>query len=353
MASRRSPIGSSPTETTRWRSVNLGAVIAAQDSVILGRRSYEEWAEFWPGSDIEPFATFMNGVAKYVATSTPLEPKWANTTVVDGELVEFVRQLIRWMQEVRRFTPSTVSRRISIVAGFFRTCVIDEVLATWPAEHVRRPNVPPESPTLGLTHLQFEAMLTAARESANPNDFALVALLGLLGLRIFEATGADITDLGEEHGHRVLKVRGKGDRVVLVPLPPAVGRALDRAVAGRTEGSCYATSEGCGWTATPPLFVSDTSPTSAACGSPGCTPTCSSTLSSPPCSTPASTCATCRSPPATPTRAPRCVTNAPATTSTDTPTTSSPLHGVRYLTEDPARADERVRHSGSPLLSRS
>ncbi|HTU07919.1 MAG TPA: dihydrofolate reductase, partial [Trebonia sp.] len=42
---------------------NLGAVIAAQDSVILGRRSYEEWAEFWPGSDIEPFATFINGVS--------------------------------------------------------------------------------------------------------------------------------------------------------------------------------------------------------------------------------------------------------------------------------------------------
>jgi hypothetical protein len=38
---------------------NLGAVIAAQDSVILGRRSYDEWAEFWPGSDIEPFPTFI------------------------------------------------------------------------------------------------------------------------------------------------------------------------------------------------------------------------------------------------------------------------------------------------------
>ena len=72
---------------------NLGAVIAAQDSVILGRRSYDEWAEFWPGSDIEPFATFINGVAKYVATSTPLDPEWANTTVIDGELVEFVRDL--------------------------------------------------------------------------------------------------------------------------------------------------------------------------------------------------------------------------------------------------------------------
>jgi integrase len=53
-------------------------------------------------------------------------------------------------------------------------------------------------------------------------------MLGLLGLRIFEATGADITDLGEEHGHRVLRVCGKGTKVVLIPLPPAVARAIDR-----------------------------------------------------------------------------------------------------------------------------
>ena len=74
------------------------------------------------------------------------------------------------------------------------------------------------------------------RESANDYDFALVAMLGLLGLRIFEATGADIGDLGEEHGHRVLRVCGKGTKVVLVPLPPAVGRAIDRAVANRASG---------------------------------------------------------------------------------------------------------------------
>ena len=49
--------------------------------------------------------------------------------------------------------------------------MIDEVLAHSPAECVRRPNVPPESPTLGLTHLQFEAMLATARTSPNLNDF--------------------------------------------------------------------------------------------------------------------------------------------------------------------------------------
>ena len=72
---------------------NLAAVIATQDAVILGRRSYTEWAQFWPGSEIQPFAAFINGVTKYVATSTPLDRDWANATVIDGELVEFVRDL--------------------------------------------------------------------------------------------------------------------------------------------------------------------------------------------------------------------------------------------------------------------
>lgn len=69
---------------------HLSDVIAEQDAVILGRGSYEEWARFWPTSDIEPFATFINGVQKYVATSTPLRSDWANATRIDGDLATFV-----------------------------------------------------------------------------------------------------------------------------------------------------------------------------------------------------------------------------------------------------------------------
>ena len=155
-----------------------------------------------------------------------------------------VELYVRWLQEVRRYRPSTVSRRMSVVAGFYRTCVIDGALAHSPAEYVRRPNVPAESPTLGLTHLQFEALLTAAKDSPNPNDFALVTMLGLLGLRIFEATGSNVEDLGEEHGHRVLRVCGKGGKIVLVPLPPAVGRAIERAVDTRQDGPILLTRRG-------------------------------------------------------------------------------------------------------------
>ena len=67
------------------------------------------------------------------------------------------------------------------MVGFYRVCVIDALLPHSPADYVRRPSVPAESPTLGLGHLQFEALITTARLSTNPNDFALIAMLGQLG----------------------------------------------------------------------------------------------------------------------------------------------------------------------------
>ena len=72
---------------------NLAAVIDAQDTVILGRRSYDEWSAYWPGSEIEPFATFINDVVKHVATSTPLGRQWNNATAIEGGLVPFVQNL--------------------------------------------------------------------------------------------------------------------------------------------------------------------------------------------------------------------------------------------------------------------
>jgi dihydrofolate reductase len=81
---------------TDWDDVvdaSIPRLIATQDAVILGRRGYDEWVGFWPGSEIEPFATFINAVPKYVATSAPLEPQWTNAQVIDRDLVEFARRL--------------------------------------------------------------------------------------------------------------------------------------------------------------------------------------------------------------------------------------------------------------------
>lgn len=58
---------------------HLADVIRKQDAVLLGRRMHDEWARFWPSSDIEPFAGFVNTVTKYVATSTPLQDSWTSS----------------------------------------------------------------------------------------------------------------------------------------------------------------------------------------------------------------------------------------------------------------------------------
>jgi len=101
---------------------NLAAVIGTQDAVILGRRSYTEWAEFWPSSQIQPFATFINGVTKYVATSTPLDRDWANATALDGGLVEFVRDVRQ-----QRGGDVGVHASISVAQALLAADVVDEL----------------------------------------------------------------------------------------------------------------------------------------------------------------------------------------------------------------------------------
>src|SRR5258706_16088123 len=71
-------------------------------------------------------------------------------------------------------------------AGFYRTWVIDGVLEHSPAEYVRRPPAPAESPTLGLTHPQLAGILTAARDTGEPERRCLgghAGPPGLAGLR--------------------------------------------------------------------------------------------------------------------------------------------------------------------------
>jgi dihydrofolate reductase len=50
--------------------------IGEEDAMLLGRKTYEEWLQFWPNSDIEPFASHINGVPKYVASKTLRSVTW-------------------------------------------------------------------------------------------------------------------------------------------------------------------------------------------------------------------------------------------------------------------------------------
>lgn len=70
----------------------------------------------------EPFATFINGVTKYVATSTPLDRDWANATALDGGLVEFVRDL-----KQQRGGDVGVHASISVAQALLAADVVDEL----------------------------------------------------------------------------------------------------------------------------------------------------------------------------------------------------------------------------------
>ncbi len=141
---------------------NLAALIATQDAVILGRRSYTAWAQFWPGSEIQPFAAFINGVTKYVATSTPLDRDWANATVLDGELVEFVRDL-----KEQPGGDVGVHASITVAQALLAADVVDELRL------VTAPRIAGRGRRLldGLPSIQLETI----RSEMSPAGYLLVA----------------------------------------------------------------------------------------------------------------------------------------------------------------------------------
>ena len=121
------------TEFDNTMRENLRRVIATQDTVLLGRRTYDEWARFWPASDIEPFATFINGVEKFVVTSTPPDDAWANATVVEGGLVDFITGL-----KQRSGGEIGVHGSIELTQSLLEQGLVDDLrLVIAPALHMR------------------------------------------------------------------------------------------------------------------------------------------------------------------------------------------------------------------------
>ena len=133
---------------------------------------------------------------------------------------------------------STVARRLSTLASFYRYCHTEGVLERNPAANVRRPKVDYESRTLGLDRNELGALLVQAG-LGTPRDHALITLLAMNGLRINEALGADISDLDHDRGHRTLKIVRKGGKHVTIPLAPRTGRALDLYIGERASGPLF------------------------------------------------------------------------------------------------------------------
>jgi dihydrofolate reductase len=70
----------------------VGGMIAGQDTMLLGRITYDEFAAHWPHQEGD-MADTMNGTAKYVVSSTLETADWKNTTLIAGDVVAEVTAL--------------------------------------------------------------------------------------------------------------------------------------------------------------------------------------------------------------------------------------------------------------------
>ena len=148
----------------------------------------------------------------------------------------------RWLEEEGK-ARSTVARRLSTIAGFYRYCVEEQLLEVSPGAHVRRPRVDYESRAVGLDRNELGMFLVQAG-LAGGRDHALACLLALNGLRISEALNANIEHLGVERGHRTLTITRKGGKVVTIPMAPRTARAVDLCVGEREEGPIFCNRDG-------------------------------------------------------------------------------------------------------------
>lgn len=74
----------------------LGGVMAATDTVLMGRIGYQDWAGYWPNATADgDFADYINAVPKHVASRTLRQDQltWQNSTLIQGDVVDFVRRL--------------------------------------------------------------------------------------------------------------------------------------------------------------------------------------------------------------------------------------------------------------------
>lgn len=71
----------------------IGETIAEQDTILLGRKMYQEWSQYWPNSKIEPFAPFINSQPKLVVSSTLRSLEWNRSTLLGGDLADAIGEL--------------------------------------------------------------------------------------------------------------------------------------------------------------------------------------------------------------------------------------------------------------------
>jgi dihydrofolate reductase len=91
--------------------------------MLLGRRTYEEFAAYWPnqGRDV-PFADQMNNIPKLVVSTTLKTVEWQNSTLITGDVVEELTKLKQQPGKNINITGSA-----TLVQSLLRDGLLDEL----------------------------------------------------------------------------------------------------------------------------------------------------------------------------------------------------------------------------------
>jgi dihydrofolate reductase len=126
----------------------VGAGFATADAMLMGRVLYEEWAAYWPEHADEPFGDVMNGMQKYVISSSLERADWQNTEIIKGDVAKQLADL-----KARDGGDIAMSGSATTVRWLLRNGLLDELnLLVHPLAvgqgYARL--FPPDEPTLPL-----------------------------------------------------------------------------------------------------------------------------------------------------------------------------------------------------------
>jgi dihydrofolate reductase len=77
----------------------VGSGMANTKAILMGRRLYDEWSQYWPEQGDEDFGAVINSTPKYVLSHEAFDADWKNTTVISGPDDASVADQVRALKE--------------------------------------------------------------------------------------------------------------------------------------------------------------------------------------------------------------------------------------------------------------
>lgn len=175
------------------------------------------------GRDLKRFVGFLLTAAAHGSADQAAQSKDSLSAVSRVTVIRFKDQLL-----ADGLSHTTIDRHLATLKSFFRWLVEDGVLTRSPAESVKFLNPRKISTTQGFTDEEVRRVLTQPNLHTRTGalHYAVLMMLFFCGLRRSELCEIRTSQIRQERGQWVIRLRGKGNRERFVVMPPPVWRSL-------------------------------------------------------------------------------------------------------------------------------